>query len=43
MNYSDDLKGAETAEGDEGNSFIALFAPDGDDLWDEEQGIAEQA
>jgi len=40
---ADGLEDAESAEGDEGDAFIGFFAPEGDDLGDEEEGVAAQA
>src|SRR5208337_606196 len=37
------LQDAEAAEGNERNTLVGFFAPDGDDLRDEEQRVAAQA
>ena len=38
-----DLEDAETGEGDQGDAFVGFLAIDGDDLGDEEEGVADQA
>lgn len=43
VNDSDYLKNAKASEGDERYSFVALLAPHGDDLGDEQQGVPKQA
>ena len=40
---ADDLEDAESREGDEGDALVGLFAPDGDDLGDEEEGVADES
>ena len=40
---ADGLEDVESAEGEEGDAFIALLAPEGDGLGDEEQAVDDQA